>query len=113
MNFFESALQDVVYGLRMLRRNRGFAMAAILTIGLGLGATTAVFSVVHAVVLQPLPYPDPERLVNLWTRSPQTPGRSLNAAANYRDWRAQQTSFEEIALIRHVASFNLTGDGEP
>ncbi len=107
-------LNDFRYALRMLCRNPGFTAVAVLTLALGIGATTAIFSVVYAVVLRPLPFGEPERLVALWTRAPKMGyPRAFVGAANHRDWRAQNHVFEDIALVRHVASFNLTGEGEP
>lgn len=100
------ALQDLRYGLRGLSKHAGFAFAVIATIALGIGATTAVFSVVYGVTLRPLPYPQPEQLVGVWT------GSSVGAA-NYLDWRAQNTVFEDIGIIKLTQNFNITGDGEP
>jgi putative ABC transport system permease protein len=105
-------LPDLRYGLRLLARARGFAAAAILTVALGVGATTAIFSVVYGVLLRPLPFHDPARLVSLWSSTPTLP-RALVGAANARDWRQQNHVFTDIALVRHVANFNVTRDGEP
>jgi putative ABC transport system permease protein len=106
------AFQDLRYGARLMGRSPGFAAAAILTIALGIGATTAMFSVVYGVLLRPLPYGEPERLVNIWTSAP---GRGLPRAfvgmANVYDWKARNHSFEDIAALRAVANFNLTGPG--
>jgi putative ABC transport system permease protein len=106
--------QDVRYGARLMRRSPGFAVAAVLTIAVGIGATTAMFSVVYGVVLQPLPYRQPGRLVNLWT-SAMTRGlpRTFVGMANVYDWRSRNHVFEDIGAMRPVANFNLTGEGEP
>ena len=81
---------------------------------LGIGAATAIFSVVYGVVLRPLPYQEPDRLVSLWTRMPQLNLQRANVnAADYRDWRTDNHVFEDIALVRHIANFNLLGAGEP
>jgi putative ABC transport system permease protein len=106
--------QDIRYGARLMRRTPGFAVAAILTIALGIGATTAMFSVVYGVVLQPLPYRDPDRLVNLWsTAIKRGLPRAYVGMANVYDWKARNHVFEDIAALRAVANFNLTGQGEP
>jgi putative ABC transport system permease protein len=106
--------QDLRHGLRLLRRNPLFAATALLTVALGVGATTAVFSVIYGVLLRPLPYPEPERLVQLWTHAPKFGlPRTYVGAAMYRDWREQNDGFEELALVRHIANLNLTGEGEP
>jgi putative ABC transport system permease protein len=106
--------RDLVYGARLLRRSPAFAAASVAIVALGLGAVTAIFSVVYGVVLRPLPYPDPDRLVALWTRAPRLRlPRAFVNAADYRDWRAQNDVFEDVALVRHIANFNLTDDGEP
>jgi putative ABC transport system permease protein len=103
---------DLRYAFRQLTKNPGFAAVAVLTLALGIGATTAIFSVVYAVVLRPLPFSESERLVALWTQTPQFE-RLPMAAANHRDLKAQNTVFEDIALLSGVANYNLTGDGEP
>jgi len=106
--------QDVRYSARLMRRTPGFAVAAILTIALGIGATTAMFSVVYGVVLRPLPYREPDRLVNLWSTAIKRGLPRANVGmANVYDWRARNHVFEDIAALRRVANFNLTGQGEP
>ncbi|MEP7271433.1 MAG: permease prefix domain 1-containing protein, partial [Acidobacteriota bacterium] len=77
---FERILQDVRFGLRMLWKNPGFSLVALLTLALGIGATTAIFSVVYAVVLRPLPFGDAERLVAIWTQTPQVNRLPMAAA---------------------------------
>jgi len=105
-------LQDIRYGARLMMRAPGFAAAAILTVALGIGATTAMFSVVYGVLLQPLPFGDPDRLVNVWTTA-FTRGlpRAYVGMANVYDWRARNHVFEDIAALRPIANFNLTGPG--
>jgi putative ABC transport system permease protein len=106
--------QDLRYALRVLRANPGFAATAILTVAIGVGATTAIFSIVYGVMLRPLPYPEPSRLVALWTKNVRTGiGHTLVAAADHRDWREQNRVFEDIALVRNIANLNLTEGGEP
>src|SRR5689334_19042777 len=103
--------QDLRYGARMLTRNPAFTIVAILALTLGIGATTAIFSVVNSVLLKPLPYPDSEQLVYLWESSPQIEEMSI-AYPNYQDWRAQNDVFEHLGVYRRQ-SYNLTGSGEP
>jgi putative ABC transport system permease protein len=95
----------------MLLRNPGFTIVAVLALTLGIGADSAIFSVVNAVLLRPLPYPESERLVILRERSPQLEGMSV-AYPNFIDWREQNSTFENIGVFRRQ-SFNLTGNGEP
>jgi putative ABC transport system permease protein len=103
--------QDLRYALRTLVRNRAFAIVAALTLALGIGATTAIFSVVDAVLLRPLPWPDSERLVIVYgARGPNRQGGVVYL--DYRDWREQTTAFEELGVIRGQ-SVNLTGGDTP
>jgi putative ABC transport system permease protein len=109
-----SFARDVAYGGRLLLRSPGFALASIGIIALGIGATTAIFTIVYGVVLRPLPFDEPERLVNIWTRADRYGlARALVNVADYNDWRASNHVFEDIALTRNIANFNLTGEGEP
>jgi putative ABC transport system permease protein len=94
--FLDTLLQDVRYGLRMLAKNPGFTSVAVFTLALGIGANTAIFSVVKAVLLRPLPFKDPARLVRV-NESVAGAGRSPVAYPNYLDWRAQNDVFEEMA----------------
>jgi putative ABC transport system permease protein len=112
----ETIGQGMKYGMRTLRKNPGFSATAVLTIALGIGATTTIFSLVYGVALRPLPYTEPERLAAIASYSQQP--RSGNAqvgvgAANYRDWRAQNSVFEDLAMIGPANNLNLTGTGEP
>src|SRR5881275_3661597 len=104
-------MTDLRCALRQMLKNPGFSAVAVLTLALGIGANTAIFSVVYAVVLRPLPFPESERLVAVWTQTPQI-DRLPMAAANHRDLKSQATVFEDIAILSRVANYNLTGDGE-
>ena len=106
-------LQDVRYGARMLRKNPGFTFIAVFTLALGIGANTAMFSLVSAVLVKPLNYHEPERLVMVW-ESDATTGATGDTPApgNYADWKTQNRVFEEMAAIEW-RNLNLTGDGEP
>src|SRR5438552_2620704 len=105
-------MNDLKFAFRQLLKNPGFTAVAVLTLGLGIWATTVICSVVCAVVLRPLPFPEPERLVAIWTQTPQVE-RLPMAPANHRDLHSQAAAFEDIALLSRVQNYNLTGDGEP
>jgi len=108
----EELWHDFRYGLRMLRKNPGFSAVAVLTLALGIGANTAIFSVVNALLLRPYPYKDQDRLVWLWeTKLPEIP-RISPSPANFLDWQKQITVFEQFAAI-NVHDYNLIGDGNP
>ena len=112
-NLLGDLSQDLRYGLRMLLKNPGFTIVAIIALALGIGANTAIFSVVNTVLLRPLPYKDPDRLVMVWEdNSKQGFPRDTPAAANYIDWRDQNHVFEGMAAMVEI-SFNLTGAGDP
>ena len=109
----EQVLQDVRYGLRTLGKEPGFTAATVLTLTLAIGATTTIFSVVDAVLLQPPPFPDPERLVTLWQTDPENGNRPADVApANFLDWREQARSFEHVTAIEPW-SLDFAGAGEP
>jgi putative ABC transport system permease protein len=112
----DSLLRDLRYGLRTLRKSPGFAAAGIVILGLGIGVNSAIFTVVNAVVLRPLPFADADRLVRLWHTPPQStfPGmRTFSLSpANFLDWEAQSTSFAAMAIYRGGQP-TLTGHGEP
>ncbi|HEY9402034.1 MAG TPA: ABC transporter permease [Pyrinomonadaceae bacterium] len=103
--------QDIRYGFRMLWKSPGFTLVTVLALALGIGANTAIFSVVNTVLLRPLPYPNGERIVYIGEWSQQVPEMSVSYP-NFQDWRAQQTTMEQIAAFRS-ANYVLTGVGEP
>ena len=104
-------LADIRYGMRMIARSPGFAAIAILTLALGIGANTALFSVVSGVLLNPLPYQQPDRLVAVYSRSKDFPHSSISYP-NFLDWVRYQRSFSSLAAFRQE-DYNLTGMGEP
>jgi putative ABC transport system permease protein len=110
--FLARLAQDLRFGFRMLLKSPGFSLVVILTLALGIGATTASFSLVYGVVLRPLRFGDSERLVAIWTRTPQV-DRLPMAAADHRDIKEQSSVFEDIAILRATINYNLSGDGEP
>jgi putative ABC transport system permease protein len=108
----EEFWQDLRYGARMLLKTPGFTAAAALTLALGVGANTAVFSVVYATLLKPLPYPEAERIYSVEIKIPE---RSLSFAGriqDYLEWRKADTAFSAVAALQ-TAGWNLTGNGEP
>ena len=110
----ESVAQDVRYAVRTLGRSPGFTVVAVLILALGIGANTAIFSLVSAVLLRPLPLEEPDRVVVLWEdfSSVGGPARVEPAPANYVDWKDRSRSFEDMAALESL-SYNLTGEGEP
>ena len=112
VNFIENLIQDVRYGLRALRRSPGFAAVAILTLSLGVGATTAIFSVVDAVMLKPLPFPTADRLVRVESVILATGAGGAASYPDFVDWRAQNHVFDRMAAFR-TGDFTLVGAREP
>ena len=111
--FLETMAQDLRYGVRVLAKNKGFAAVAILTLALAIGANTAIFSVVNAVILRPLPYPEPARLTVLWGNVHRVRVERRGASyPDYSDWRALNRSFSEMAAFDDHA-FALTGVETP
>ena len=106
-----SLISDLRYAVRGLLKSPGFACTAVLTLAIGIGSTTAIFSVVYAVLLKPLPYPDSERLYALGELRPSF-GELALAYPDYLDWRANQHSFEDISVYRRD-TFNLTANSGP
>ncbi|MEW6305735.1 MAG: ABC transporter permease, partial [Verrucomicrobiota bacterium] len=110
-------MPDLRYALRQLRKNPGFTAVAVLTLALGIGATTTVFSIINGVLLQPLPYPGSDRIVNVWEADAKKGFRSNNTSpANFVDWRRENTVFEAIAFSGEFGgmvtrSFIYTGQG--
>jgi putative ABC transport system permease protein len=109
----ETLWQDARYGFRMLAKRPGFTIAAVLSLALGIGANTAIFSLVNAVLLRPLPFPQPDRLAMVWEDASSIGfPRNTPAPANYVDWKTQTRTFEDMAAVFNQ-SYNLTGTGEP
>lgn len=106
-------MADIRYALRLLRKSPGFAVVAILTLGLGIGANTAIFSTVDALLIRALPYADPDRLVMIWEDAHEVGfPRNTPAPGNYADWARLNRSFTGVAATRGASS-NLTGGGSP
>ncbi|MCM3905196.1 MAG: ABC transporter permease, partial [Pyrinomonadaceae bacterium] len=109
----ESLVKDLRYGVRSLLKHPGFTCIAVLTLALGIGANTAIFSLVNAVLLRALPFREPDRLVMVWEDASFAGfPRNTPAPANYADWKEQNHVFEDMATFDD-RSFNMTGDGEP
>jgi len=102
--------QDLRYGARMLAKNRGFSLVAVLTLALGIGSTTAIFSVVYATLFESMPYPKPDQLMMVWTKYPD--GRGSTAAGDYLEWKRQSKSFQYLEAWRG-GSFNISTAERP
>ena len=113
-HFLETLWQDLRYGARMLRKNPGFTIVAVLTLALGIGANTAIFSVIKDVLLQTLPYDHPENLIEIWnTYLPTVPLGGLSPG-DFADWRRAVTKVSDMAGYAWVQQgANLTGEGDP
>ncbi|MEJ2204464.1 MAG: ABC transporter permease [Gemmatimonadota bacterium] len=104
--------QDLRYAVRTLLRAPAFASVSIVTLAVGIGATVAIFSLVHAVLLAPLPYPQPDRLVRVWETSPQGDARNVVSSGNVVDWQQRARSFTVLGAHGSPYPMTLTGDGE-
>src|SRR5262249_45179570 len=113
-SMIRSVLADIRYALRVLGRAPSFALAVVAVMALGIGANTAIFSIVNAVLLRPLPFAEPDRLVRLFHEPPQTPFPGIHrfsvSPANFYDWQRDARSFDGMALYRS-RRFALTGSG--
>ncbi|HEV2617054.1 MAG TPA: ABC transporter permease, partial [Candidatus Acidoferrales bacterium] len=105
-------LQDIRYAIRMLAKAPGFTAIAVLTLALGIGANTAIFSVINSVLLEPLPFKNPSQLVSL-RETESAPGNFPLDGADYLDWQAQNKTFESMSIISYPQGFNASGAGEP
>jgi putative ABC transport system permease protein len=111
--FMETLLTDVRYALRVLRQSPGFTAAAVFTLALGIGANTAIFTVAWRLILQPLPYPSPDRLVQVWEQT-RSGGVNTVAPGNFLDWQREAQSFEALAAFTFFrGAADLTGAGDP
>src|SRR5271155_3114925 len=106
-----AVIQDLKYAFRMLAKSPAFTAVAILTLALAIGANTALFSVVNGVLLNPLPYEQPDRLVAMYSKTAQFSHSSISYP-NFLDWVRDQRSFSAMAAFRQE-DYNLTGSGEP
>jgi predicted permease len=110
-NWFAGILQDIHYAFRMMRKSPGFAAVAVLTLALGIGANTAIFSIVNGVLLNPLPFPHPQELTILYEHTANFERFSISYP-NFLDWQRTNSSFASMAAYRHE-DFNITGSGDP
>ena len=111
VRWLETLLRDFRYGLASLVRNPGFAIVAIGVLALGIGANTAMFSIVDAVLLKPLPFPEPDRIVLLW-EAPRPGVSNATSTPDFLDWQRLNSAFEAMAARRSTGA-SLTGEGEP
>ncbi len=114
LNSIETLMQDLRFGARMLLKKPGFTLVVVITLALGIGANSAIFSVVNAVLIKPLPYREPDRLVQLWETNPlKNWTQATVAPANLFDWQKQNQVFEEIAAYMEGVGLQIESDGEP
>src|ERR1041385_6558204 len=110
----DSLIKDIRYGLRSLLKRPGFTAIALVALALGIGANTAIFSLVNAVVLRPLPYPEPDRLVWVWGNIRNGGNRASISPLDYLDYREHNKTFENFAAsFTSVFPVNITGNGDP
>src|SRR6266513_127334 len=110
----ETLLKDIRYGVRSLLKRPGFTAIALIALALGIGANTAIFSLVNAVLLRPLPFAEPDRLVWMWGNIRNGGNRASVSPLDFLDYRKQNTTFEQFAAAFAVPlPLNLTGSGEP
>jgi len=107
----ENLIKDIRFGVRMLMKSPMVTVVALVALTLGIGANTAIFSVVNGVLLRTFPYQDAERIVLVWEKSPRRDQNVINLG-NFSDWKEQNQVFTDMAVF-FDRSFNLTGDGEP
>src|SRR4051812_18075017 len=105
-------LRDLRFAVRMFRKSPAFTALVLAALALGIGVTTAMFSVVHSILLRPLPFPDADRLMMVWERPPDTQRTNVVQTQNFLDWRQRNRSFDGIAAL-HSIPINLSGEGEP
>ena len=105
-------LQDLRYAFRNLRNARGFALVAAATLAIGIGANTAIFSIIDTILLRPLPYANPEQLVRL-NETESAPGKYPFAGPDFVDWKAQNHTFQDMALFSWPSDMNLSANGQP
>src|SRR6476660_3369149 len=106
----DEMFQDLRYGVRMLLKNPGFTAVIVITLGLGIGANAALFSVVNGVLLNPLPYPEPDQLITLHQSKPNFAQGAI-PYPNFRDWKKENQTFSAMAISRRT-SFSLNGAGK-
>ena len=112
MRRLETILKDFRFALRLMRRSPGLTAVVLSTLAVGIGATTAVFTIVHALLLRPLPFPDADHLVMIWERPPHTDHRNVTSMDNFLAWQARSRSFDVMAAF-HTTPLNLIGGDEP
>ncbi len=111
-SWLERAVEDLRFAARMLRKSPAFTALAVTALALGIGATTSMFSVVRSILLRPLQFPNPDRLVMIWELPPRSSHRNVVQTGNFLDWRKRNHSFENVAAMFQIP-FNLEGSSEP